>query len=146
MMSWPIVDISHTIHSLRVHDENGPSIVFDEGEEEEAMAQAVQRDPRNSQLNAFFDKCRNPETSVQLVAMGAANTTMLASELRYEEFNDHYWYDTGKKEWLRRVQNRKNTLSRMYTVSQKKPELFAIRCLLRVMKGKPKLSLKAHTS
>ena len=139
-MSWPIVDISHTVHQLRLHDENGPSIFFDEGEEEEAMAAAEDalHSPRNSQLNAFFAKCRNPETLEELVAMGAANTTVFPKDLLYEDFNEHYYFDLRKKEWIRRQKNYKNTMSRMYTVSQRKPELFAIRSLLREVKGKPK--------
>jgi hypothetical protein len=138
LMSWPVVDVSHTVHRLRVYTEDGAAIIFDEGDEAAAIeaAEANLESPKDNMLTAFFKKCRHPETFEQLIAMGAPDPTVSANDLLYEKFNDHYWYNWTKREWLRRVHIRENQISRIFTVSIRNKELFAIRCLLIKKEGK----------
>lgn len=145
LMSWPVVHCSHTVHRLRVYNEDGAAIIFDEGDEAAAMeeAEAQLETPKDNMLTAFFKKCANPETVEQLIAMKAVNVTTMADTLLYENFNDHYWYNWSKREWFRRKKNYTNQISRIFTVSVRNTETFAIRCLLLHKRGKsirPKIS------
>lgn len=51
--SVKIVQMSHQIYNLSVHDELGQTIVVEEGHEEKAQ----QKIKRHTRLTAFFDLC-----------------------------------------------------------------------------------------
>ena len=56
--SYRIVQMSHQIYTLSVHEERGQTIVFEEGHEEEGQKKLTQ----DTRLTAFFKLCRgNPE-------------------------------------------------------------------------------------
>ena len=53
--SYKIVQMSHQIYTLSVHDEGGQTLVLEEGHEEEG----IQKLNRDTRLTAFFKLCKN---------------------------------------------------------------------------------------
>lgn len=62
LMSYPIVQMSHTFYTLSVHDENGQTIVVEEGHEEEGKWKLDE----NTRLTAFFKLCRHDAVAREL--------------------------------------------------------------------------------
>jgi hypothetical protein len=61
LYSYKIVNMKHQIYSLSVHDENGQTIVLEEGHEEEGQGRVMQ----DTRLTAFFNLCyRDAEAKV----------------------------------------------------------------------------------
>ena len=63
LFSYKIVDMSHQIYTLSVHDEGGQSIVLEEGHEEESACRQLKSDTR---LTAFFNLCKKDWRAVSL--------------------------------------------------------------------------------
>jgi hypothetical protein len=55
LVSFPIVKMSHQIVKLSVHEENGQTIVVEEGFEQEG----VERAKKDTKLMAFFKLCKS---------------------------------------------------------------------------------------
>ena len=53
--SYKIVQMSHQIYTLSVHDEGGQTLVLEEGHEEDG----IQKLNRDTRLTAFFKLCKN---------------------------------------------------------------------------------------
>ena len=109
---------------LRVHEEEGQHVVFDEGNEE--MATETQRD---TELTKFFElneanrkakKADNPEEY---------NPDL--EDLRYVDMPTKYTYDKKEKKWKPRDKNRKcDTLGRVDNVHPAAGDRFYLRLLL----------------
>ncbi|KAL3118683.1 hypothetical protein niasHT_006511 [Heterodera trifolii] len=115
--SYKVVGTSHQIYTLSVHDELGQTIVVEEGHEEEGRWRV--RD--NTRLTAFFALCgTDPE----------------AAELTYDRIPYRYSWDYRSRSWKKRVRSleedpdKAKMFVRVYTVSPRKHELFALRTLL----------------
>ena len=63
LFSYKIVDMSHQIYTLSVHDEGGQSIVLEEGHEEESACRQLKNDTR---LTAFFKLCQKDWRALSL--------------------------------------------------------------------------------
>ena len=108
---------------LRVHEEEGQHVVFDEGNEE--MATETQRD---TELTKFFELNRanreakeadDPEYNPDL------------EDLRYVDMPTKYTYDKKEKKWKPRDKNRKcDTLGRVDNVHPAAGDRFYLRLLL----------------
>ena len=108
---------------LRVHEEEGQHVVFDEGNEE--MATETQRD---TELTKFFELNRDnreakeaddPEYNPDL------------EDLRYVDMPTKYTYDKKEKKWNPRDKNRKcDTLGRVDNVHPAAGDRFYLRLLL----------------
>jgi len=77
LMSYPIVQMSHQIYSLSVHEENGQTIIFEEGMEHQAGAAAL----KDTRLTSYFKLCR-----------GGQEGSELAKTLRYDEIPYYFWF------------------------------------------------------
>ncbi|KAL3121265.1 hypothetical protein niasHT_008247 [Heterodera trifolii] len=115
--SYKIVGTSHQIYTLSVHDELGQTIVVEEGHEEEGRWRVRE----NTRLTAFFALCgTDPE----------------AAELTYDRIPYRYSWDYRSRSWKKRVRSleedpdKTKMFVRVYTVSPRKHELFALRTLL----------------
>jgi hypothetical protein len=71
--SYKIVNMSHQIYTLSVHDELGQTIVLEEGNEEEAEGRIT----KDTKLTAFFNLCEADAS---------------ARELTYDRVPYRYWY------------------------------------------------------
>ncbi|KAL3071933.1 hypothetical protein niasHS_017226 [Heterodera schachtii] len=115
--SYKIVGTSHQIYTLSVHDEGGQTIVVEEGHEEEGSWKVKD----NTRLTAFFKLCgADPD----------------AAQLTYDRVPYHYSWNYKARAWKKRVRpltedpDKARMFVRVYTVSPRKHELFAIRMLL----------------
>ncbi|KAL3082167.1 hypothetical protein niasHT_037865 [Heterodera trifolii] len=112
--SYKIVGTSHQIYTLSVHDEGGQTIVVEEGHEEEGSWKVKD----NTRLTAFFKLC---------------GVDSDAAHLTYDRVPYHYSWNYKARAWKKRVRpltedpDKARMFVRVYTVSQRKHELFAIR-------------------
>ncbi|KAL3091075.1 hypothetical protein niasHS_005038 [Heterodera schachtii] len=119
--SYKIVSLSHQIYQLSIHDELGQTIVVEEGHEEQGRKNIE----AHTRLTAFFALC---------------TTDPNASELTYSRVPYFYFWNQKKRYWQKRTRplyegERARMFVRVYTVSPKRHELFAIRALLLNRKG-----------
>lgn len=131
LYSYKIVQLSHQIYTLSVHDEGGQNIVIEEGHEE----RNTHKVKSDTKLMAFFNLC-----------MGDPD----ARKLTYDQVPYYYWYavlfffciffgifswQPTTRTWKKRVYTldehpaRAKMFVRVYTVSPKNHELFALRFL-----------------
>lgn len=115
----PLTCLSHTIVGLPIHLENEESVFWKEGREKQKRLRLESGAP-TSKLTAFFHLCQNDER---------------ADSLTYVDVPRCYRWDRKDKMWIRRIQNRTNIISRLYTVKPKFRELFALRLMLQVIQG-----------
>uniref|UniRef100_A0A183C067 Helitron_like_N domain-containing protein n=1 Tax=Globodera pallida TaxID=36090 RepID=A0A183C067_GLOPA len=115
--SYKIVGTSHQIYTLSVHDEGGHTIVVEEGQEEEGQWKVDAR----TRLTGFFKLCGDDATAAQLT---------------YDRVPYYYSWNYKAREWKKRGRplsedvEKARMFVRVYTVSPRKHELFAIRLLL----------------
>jgi len=107
---------SHAMIRLPVHLENRQMVIFQEGQEQEALDAAQDRD---TELTAWFKLNRiDPQ----------------ASTLLYSEIPFSYVFDN--REWKGRKAGADKILSRIYSISPRMKELFFLRILLLHIRGK----------
>ncbi|KAL3110874.1 hypothetical protein niasHT_014811 [Heterodera trifolii] len=115
--SYKIVGTSHQVYTLSVHDELGQTIVVEEGHEEEGRWRVRE----NTRLTAFFALCGRDQEAAQLT---------------YDRIPYRYSWDFRSRSWKKRVRpleedpDKAKMFVRVYTVSPRKHELFALRTLL----------------
>ncbi|KAL3115858.1 hypothetical protein niasHT_007158 [Heterodera trifolii] len=115
--SYKIVGTSHQIYTLSVHDEEGQTIVIEEGHEEEGRWKVKD----NTRLTAFFKLCGDDSD---------------ASQLTYDRVPYYYSWNYKARSWKKRGRpltenpDKAKMFVRVFTVSPRKHELFAIRMLL----------------
>jgi len=117
-----------SVEVLSVHLKDGQTVIFVDGEEEEAIVGG----PPKTTLTGYFDRViyerTNPLSDAErgFADNGSINPTAL--DLTYSEFVSFYtWIKTDKK-WKRRKRNFE-TISRIYTMKAN-TELFYLRMLL----------------
>ena len=76
LYGYKIVNMSHNVISLSVHDENGQTIVFDDGGEYKIASKME----KGSQLTKFFDLCKQNDKDGEL-----------ARTLRFDQLPYHFW-------------------------------------------------------
>ena len=119
LMSFPIADRYPPVLALRVHLEDEQQIVFDEGNEVEALERQ-----RDTELTAFFRL--NEQHYDQ-------NEEILDKELlpTYVDLPKKYRYDKTKKEWIRRKAHSEDTvIGRIHSVNPVAGDVFYLRILL----------------
>ncbi|KAL3125241.1 hypothetical protein niasHT_005847 [Heterodera trifolii] len=115
--SYKIVGTSHQIYTLSVHDEGGQTIVIEEGHEEEGRWKVKD----NTRLTAFFKLCGDDSD---------------ASQLTYDRVPYYYSWNYKARSWKKRGRpltedpDKARMFVRVFTVSPRKHELFAMRMLL----------------
>ena len=116
-MSFPIADRYPPVLALRVHLEDEQQVVFDEGNEEEALEKQ-----RDTELTAFFRLNEKLEQSEDL------EENYLPS---YIELPKKYRYDKSKKEWIQRKAHSEDTvIGRIHSVNPIAGDVFYLRILL----------------
>ena len=114
-MAFPITERYPPVQALRVHTQDQQQVVFDEGNEEEALEQQ-----RETELTAFF-----------LLNQEIKNTTALEEMPRYVDVPKKFRYDKAKKKWIRRQARSEDTvIGRIHTVNPLAGETFYLRMLL----------------
>uniref|UniRef100_A0A914I8K2 ATP-dependent DNA helicase n=1 Tax=Globodera rostochiensis TaxID=31243 RepID=A0A914I8K2_GLORO len=115
--SYRIVRLSHQIYPLSLHDELGQMLVIEEGHAEQGRRNLQ----LHTRLTAFFDLCSNDPD---------------VSELTYDRVPYRYYWNQKHRKWIKRKRPLVEEVAgarmfvRVYTVSPKHCELFAIRALL----------------
>ncbi|XP_063781211.1 uncharacterized protein LOC134929546 [Pseudophryne corroboree] len=103
-------DRSHAVIRLPVHLPNQQTIIFEQGNENEALLAAQ---TGRTKLESWFDlNSNNPQ----------------AQQWLYSEIPQHYVYTHGN--WQERQRGGENIVARLYTVSLKNEERFYLRILL----------------
>jgi hypothetical protein len=123
---------SHTVACLYVHLPAAGAVIFNEGYEAEALAQAVFNQEKKSTLTAYFKKC---ETELEQDLKPEQRATR-AAVLHYHDMPKHYTFDAVEKVWNRRQvaggakTKGLETIVRIGSVSPRNLEATAIRALL----------------
>ena len=102
---------------LHIHLPNEHSVVFDPTADADQIGDASQS---------------STSTLLQWFALNASDST--AQSLLYKEVPEHYTWNTKSKVWNKRQHNG-FSLGRMYSVSSRNQELFALKRLLSVVRG-----------
>lgn len=110
--------MSHTVISLSIHEPGGETICWKKGKEEERL-RALQSSCATSQLTAWFKLNVNDES---------------ARRLTFLEVPRHYVWEQRKKQWVQRKKTMK-TIARIFPVSPRYAERFAIRLLVVNVRG-----------
>ena len=115
LMAFPITERYPPVHAPRVHTQNQQQVIFDEGNEEEALEQQ-----RETELTAFF-----------LLNQEIKKTGGLEEMPRYVDLPKKFRYDKAKKKWIRRQARSEDTvIGRVHTVNPLAGETFYLRMLL----------------
>lgn len=128
---------SHTVSCLYVHQPADKKIVFDEGYEADALAQATFNQEKRSTLTAYFDKCKTERDR----DLKPEQMPTRATALHYHEMPKFYTFDAVEKVWKRRqVAGGSETkgseiIVRIGSVSPRNLEATAIRALLLATPG-----------
>ena len=123
------------IFRLQIHEEDGHTVFFEEGNEVEALAKNLLK---RTTLTAYFEKVQEklalPPSEQFLGKNDAGQVYPAAPELTYQEFPTFYTWDRNK--WKRRVSPHKSDMiGRIYHVHPNAGEKFYLRMLLCKIKG-----------
>ena len=113
---FPIHYRSHSVEKLPCHLPGDQSVLFEEGQEEEALSAG----PPQTKLTGFFQTNKEDES---------------ARDLLYTEFPGHFGWKGG--EWKKKKRNLGEAIGRIPTVTlcSKQIETYALRLLLHHVKG-----------
>ncbi|CAL8129145.1 unnamed protein product [Orchesella dallaii] len=117
LREYPMQGRSHTVNRLAVHLPFEQTVVFRDGDEQDALRRA---ESRGTTLTAWFD---------------LNSQTQEARQYLYSEIGYHYRYQIPTGKWIVRQQNQDKILSRMYAVSPKDMERYCLRLLLLHVRG-----------
>lgn len=121
---------SHSIQRLSVHNDGEKSVVFEEGNEEEALATAEEN---MTTLEAFFLENQRSRDAHHNVPPDPEDNHDSRNFL-YNEMPQYFVFDS-KHGWKPRKKDRGKTLGRMYFVSPKDTERYYLRILLLHRRG-----------
>jgi len=113
---------------LHVHLEGENPIYFKQGEEEAAINGPL----KDSMLTAYFKLVTEVERDNRV----RATEWEILQNVTYKDITKHYRWDSETRAWSRRKIDSTPVLGRLYNVSPKKGDLFYLRLLLTVVKGK----------
>ncbi|RWS25337.1 uncharacterized protein B4U80_04936 [Leptotrombidium deliense] len=113
--AWRIFELplhgrSHAVERLPVHLPGSNRVLFEEGQEQEAVTKNC-----DTKLTAFFKLNKMDEN---------------ANSIRYEDIPSYYCWINASKQWQKR-KNQTSIVSRITSVSSKAVELFHLKLLLR---------------
>ena len=125
--SYKIVQMSHTIMSLSVHDPLGQTIVVEEGNEQNGILNVN----KATKLTAYFDLCKGGDPDTH-------DLTYDRVPYRYKFVTKNYLtfifrWSSKERMWIKRHKfiaedvSKSTMFARVYTVSPNKHELYAIR-------------------
>ncbi|KIH55324.1 hypothetical protein ANCDUO_14520 [Ancylostoma duodenale] len=133
ILEYPMQGRSDHVERLPVHLEEQQNVTFLPGQEAQAIAAE-----HNTKLTAWFELNRltgKPITQAySLEANGIALLAESSRQLCYHQIPEHYTWNDNMKKWQERRQ-RSRVVGRMYYVSPKDFERFALRLLLLYRKG-----------
>jgi len=124
-VAWSILEnfltkLSHTMVALSLHLPGEEPVYFKPGNEAHRRRQLASGAP-TSQLTSFFKTVRESED---------------AKNLTYLEVPKLYIWSKVHKTWTRRIRQKEDMIiPRLYTVNPKNRELFALRLLLKKIRG-----------
>ena len=133
IMCFPMADKYPPVQCLQLHEENYQQVLFEEGEELEALIRAG---TKQTTLTGYFaavsNEFYNPLSPAEL---GIDTTTQLvypqATNLTYQDFPTFYTWNANKKKWSRRKKPRKSdTIGRIYNAHPNSGERFFLQMLL----------------
>ncbi|VDL83924.1 unnamed protein product, partial [Nippostrongylus brasiliensis] len=130
IFGYDLDDSSHSVVRLAVHLPNLQTVVFEEGGEEVALAQAALTD---STLTAYFKLNERSGRVSEPSTSATEQFPVDPKELYYSEIPNHFTF--RNKEWKPRGRGGKPTVGRMATVSPMDTERYALRILLLNIKG-----------
>ena len=105
-------DQLHAVYKLSVHLPDAQSIFFEEGQEEEALRKAANRD---TTLMAWF-KLNQSENA--------------ARRILYPDIPENYVWDAARRPWKTQERGKQTTIGRIAPVSPRQFELYHLRLLL----------------
>ena len=103
---------THTVMRLPVHLERGQSVLFMQGNEEQALRDQA---TRHTHLTNFFEVCRRDPR---------------AKDLTYVDFPHHYTWDAEQRVWHDRKRRNAQTIVRINDVPPRYGDLYFLRLLL----------------
>ena len=117
LFQFPIASQYPSVKDLRVHLDEGQTVVFEEGEEEEGLARS-----RNTELMAFFELNKT---------LRLANTPIEEMPM-YVDVPEAYTWDQKGKRWKKRVRQCDigQTIGRVHAVPHTAGDVFYLRMLL----------------
>ncbi|RCN49553.1 hypothetical protein ANCCAN_04325 [Ancylostoma caninum] len=133
VLEYPMQGRSDHVERLPVHLEEQQNVTFQPGEEEQAIAAE-----HNTKLTAWFELNRLTGKLIaraySLESHRIASLAESSRQLCYHQIPEHYTWNDSMKKWQERRQ-RSRVVGRMYYVSPKDFERFALRLLLLYQKG-----------
>uniref|UniRef100_A0A7I4XXQ7 ATP-dependent DNA helicase n=1 Tax=Haemonchus contortus TaxID=6289 RepID=A0A7I4XXQ7_HAECO len=129
LLGFELHSKSHTIYRLQVHLPEQESIVFQGGQEEEALRRATERD---TTLTAYFKL--NAEHELMYGTGNAPQGQIDARTLLYIQLPEHFTFDQQSKKWSPRKKQCRQ-IGRMYTANPLDAERYSLRILLLNRKG-----------
>ncbi|VDL81296.1 unnamed protein product [Nippostrongylus brasiliensis] len=130
IFGYDLDDTSPSVVRLGVHLPNLQPVMFQQGEEEAALAQAALRD---STLTAYFKLNERSGRTSEPSSSTAQTLPVDARQLYYSEITQYFTF--REKEWKPRGKGGKPTIGRMAYVSPMDTEGYALRILLLNSKG-----------
>ena len=126
LLEYPMQGRSDHVERLPIHLENEQTVAFIAGQEEQAVS--IQNDTK---LTAWFRLNREYAATRQ-----SANLLLSVdpTQLCYHQIPEYYTWNNRDRRWQPR-KNRCRVIGRMYYISPKEVELFAMRLLLLYRKG-----------
>ena len=163
LFEYPMHEKSHVVERLPVHLPNEQVVLFQEGRVEEAIERELEK---KTKLEAWYElNCREQLEAEKRQRTGdvlcaapsvpgqeppilsgfdpcSQELVWPAKNLRYGDIPDEYVWDNKNSFWKRRQKRVKGgeVIGRMYQVSPKNPELYALRLLLLHVTGKDLMS------
>jgi len=134
LFSYPLHARSHAVERLPVHLPGNQIVTFLQGKEAEALDRSADKPTK---LMAWFDLNRKQCDSIrlpgdELCAAPHDSRNWPAKLLLYVDIPSHYVWHSGTASWQQRARSPKGgqVVGRMFSVSPKDTELFALRLLL----------------
>nr|CDJ83291.1 Protein of unknown function DUF889 domain containing protein [Haemonchus contortus] len=129
LLGFDLQSKSHTVYRLQVHLPEQEGVVFQGGQEEEALRRASERD---TTLTAYFKL--NAEHEVAYGAGNAPQGQVDARTLLYVQLPEHFTFNQQTKKWTARKKYGRE-IGRMYTANPSDVERYSLRLLLLNRRG-----------
>uniref|UniRef100_A0A1I8AIP3 ATP-dependent DNA helicase n=1 Tax=Steinernema glaseri TaxID=37863 RepID=A0A1I8AIP3_9BILA len=121
LLKYPIIKMSHTVHTIFIHEEDARPVVLEEGKEPDAAKKLIHR--KKSKQEAFFELCAAGDPI-------ALNCTLL-------DIGKTHWFHEKTGKWKRRQNDYRldKIIVRFGTVVPSSRERYALRLILQHRKG-----------
>ena len=138
IMSFPMADKYPPVFNLQLHEKNGQQLIYEEGEELEALVRAH---TSHTTLTSYFEtvakEITNPLPQQQLGTDSVTGQVYpSAPDLTYLEFPTFYTWNYKEKKWSRRKTPKKSDcIGHIYSAHPSSGERFYLRILLCKISG-----------